>query len=112
MKQDKRFKVKARFQKLFFILDYNLHDLVVLQKHMPTKDQTLTEMYFCKGLLYSCKSDLVEKGCRPLRIGLQVCASWYLSERHLKESAEVTKNLQLLLEKVAIIIIVDLLILV
>ncbi len=52
------------------------------------------------------------KGWRPTRRGLQVCAvvpNWYVSDGHLDESAEGAPNWWELLEKVAIIVGIDLL---
>ncbi len=65
-----------------------------------------------EGQLYTHKSDQVMTECRPLRRGLQlqaVMASWYMSEGHFGVRAQGAANWWQLLEKVAIIIIVDLL---
>jgi hypothetical protein len=76
---------------------------------MQTQDQALTEVYLRTRALY--KSDQVVKGCRTLRIGLKVhavIASRYVSEGHLRVSTEDAENWWQLLEKVAIIVRVDL----
>ncbi len=66
-------------------------------------------MYLPDGALNTHKQDQVKKVCGPLKRGLQVrtvVASWYVSEGHLDDSAG---NWWRLLEKVAIIVRVDLL---
>ncbi len=63
-------------------------------------------MYLRKRAFYTRKSDQVVKRCRPLRRGLQVHA--VMSEGHVDVRAEDTVNLWRLLEKVVIIVVVDL----
>ncbi len=68
--------------------------------------------YLPEGVLCTHQSDQIVKKCGPLRRGLEVRfvrASWFVPERHLGVSAEEAANCLRLLEKVAIIIAVDLL---
>ncbi len=61
-----------------------------------------------KGSLYILKLNQVVEGASILEKGYK-CASQYMAEGHLNERAEGAENLWRLMEKVAIIVIVDLL---